>query len=193
LLSPRAKAITTQIREIRETFPQDKIIIASRFILFLDLLRETLRHLARQDQLFNFEVAEYNGTVNSLETRTATLKAFNAEGSGPIVLLLSSAAEGTGLNITGASHLLICEPMWSPGQIEQIIGRIYGMGQDKHVVVYLFWAPLSLVDVKILDGTIRTAGVQQDLMKAIHRKDTEPFHLPRLPDRDELPLQGYSH
>jgi hypothetical protein len=72
LLSPRAKAIISTAREIRESQPQQQMIITSRFILFLDLLRKTLKRLTRQDRLLDVEVAKYNKTINSLEVASAT-------------------------------------------------------------------------------------------------------------------------
>lgn len=72
-------------------------------------------------ELLPQEVIEYNGTVPQGEHVDRLAKVNTAGGSG--VLLLTSATGDTGLNVTGASHIIMTERSWSPGQEEQAVGR----------------------------------------------------------------------
>ncbi|OIW30980.1 hypothetical protein CONLIGDRAFT_679729 [Coniochaeta ligniaria NRRL 30616] len=119
-MAPRVKAALTKLRAIRHLYPDEKVIVASTFLMWLDVLREAIR----REEGFSFGVAGYNGTITSSTQREKILGSFNARGTGPTVLLLTAAAGGTGLNVAGASHLIICEPLWSAGKDEQLIGRI---------------------------------------------------------------------
>jgi SNF2 family DNA or RNA helicase len=164
------------------SYPREKIIVASSFLMYLDIVSE----LIRRNKRLTFRVAEYNGTITSSEERAAILGAFNARDSGPRLLLLSAAAGGTGLNVTGASHLIICEPFWSAGQEEQLIGRVHRMSQDRPVKIYKLSAPLSEIDTNISKIADMKASVNQDLMKVIRRKDSEVLDLPPLPTQEDL-------
>lgn len=85
--------------------------------------------------------------------RQAQVKAFN-EGSGQ-VYLISTTAGGVGLNIYGASRVVIFDFQHSPVHEQQAIGRAYRIGQTKPVVVY--WL--------ICDGTFEKTLHNQQVFK----------------------------
>jgi superfamily II DNA or RNA helicase len=108
----------------RKAHPDEKIIITSSFVKALDIVKEVL---ARNKVLHPKRILELNGTVSALE-RSLGLEHFNESGSYEI-LLLSVGCGGFGLNITGASHMIIFEPFWTPGLRVQVIGRADRLGQ----------------------------------------------------------------
>ena len=71
----------------------------------------------------------------STRDRAAVVATFQAEG-GPPVILLSLKAGGTGLNLTAADHVFLCDPWWNPAVEEQAADRAHRIGQDKPVIVY---------------------------------------------------------
>lgn len=85
--------------------------------------------------------------------RQAQVKAFN-EGTGQ-VYLISTTAGGVGLNIYGASRVVIFDFQHSPVHEQQAIGRAYRIGQTKPVVVY--WL--------ICDGTFEKTLHNQQVFK----------------------------
>lgn len=85
--------------------------------------------------------------------RQAQVKAFN-EGSGQ-VYLISTTAGGVGLNIYGASRVVIFDFQHSPVHEQQAIGRAYRIGQTRPVVVY--WL--------ICDGTFEKTLHNQQVFK----------------------------
>ncbi|KAK7703941.1 hypothetical protein SLS64_008887 [Diaporthe eres] len=85
--------------------------------------------------------------------RQAQVKAFN-QGTGQ-VYLISTTAGGVGLNIYGASRVVIFDFQHSPVHEQQAIGRAYRIGQTKPVVVY--WL--------ICDGTFEKTLHNQQVFK----------------------------
>jgi len=53
------------------------------------------------------------------------------------VIILSPAAAGVGLNITSANHIIHLGRAWNPAKEDQATDRVYRIGQDKTVHVYL--------------------------------------------------------
>ena len=135
--------------------------------MFLDILAEALhkRSLIDEDEWRDnpFAVLRYDGTIPKAK-RAATLHEFNyVNRSGTSVLLLTAGCGGTGLNITGGCHMIICERFWSPGLREQVIGRCYRLRQTRTVHIWDMVAPESPVDqccVYALIGHIQsTCGI----------------------------------
>ncbi|KAK4032651.1 P-loop containing nucleoside triphosphate hydrolase protein, partial [Parachaetomium inaequale] len=129
---------------IRRDFADEKIIIAAPSLMFLDVLGEALRRMLRSSVV----IAEFNGTVDVIG-RAEILRRFNGPSITPNVLLLSAQAGGVGLNIAGASQIILTEPFWSPGDESQLIGRADRMQQTRKVKVYKVFAPSSDIDAMI--------------------------------------------
>ncbi len=56
--------------------------------------------------------------------------------AGPEIMLISLRAGGTGLNLTAADHVFLCDPWWNPAVEDQAADRAHRIGQDKPVMVY---------------------------------------------------------
>ena len=69
---------------------------------------------------------------------------------GPPVFLISLKAGGTGLNLTGADHVIHLDPWWNPAVERQATDRAHRIGQTKPVVVYKLVAR-DTVEEKILE------------------------------------------
>jgi len=75
-----------------------------------------------------------NGDVT--QGRQALVNRFN-QSEGFNVLILSAKVGGTGLNITSANHVIHYMRPWNPAIENQATDRVYRIGQDKPVNVYL--------------------------------------------------------
>jgi len=53
-----------------------------------------------------------------------------------VVFLLSSKAGGCGLNLVGASSLIMTDPDWNPANDAQAMARVWRPGQTKKVFLY---------------------------------------------------------
>ena len=69
--------------------------------------------------------------------RRAVVDRFQAE-DGPPFLILSLKAGGTGLNLTGASHVIHFDRWWNPAVENQATDRAFRIGQRRNVLVHKF-------------------------------------------------------
>ena len=51
-------------------------------------------------------------------------------------MLVSLKAGGTGLNLTAADHVFLCDPWWNPAVEDQAADRAHRIGQTRPVIVY---------------------------------------------------------
>lgn len=150
LRSSKLNALLNHLRIIRDTTPNEKVVVFSQFSSYLDIMEREL-------QLENgLRVFKFHGGL-SMEKRTEILKKFKEPRQGITVLLLSLKAGGVGLNLTEASKAFMCDPWWSPGVEDQAIDRIHRIGQNNSVKVVRF----------IMEGSI-----EEKMLKIQERKRT---------------------
>ena len=58
--------------------------------------------------------------------------------NGPPYFILSLKAGGTGLNLTGASHVIHFDRWWNPAVENQATDRAFRIGQKRNVLVHKF-------------------------------------------------------
>jgi superfamily II DNA or RNA helicase len=134
IFSPRIKAIIETIRTIATDFPGEGIVIISSSVLFLDIILESISRLSQTESIFQFKVSEFNGTLK-VHQRAEIISEFNKATGQTRVLLASSGVGGTGVNMHGASHLILTAPFWTPGEREQAKGRVHRLGQKRKVYI----------------------------------------------------------
>ena len=64
------------------------------------------------------------------EKRQAIVDRFNAPSSNVTVFLLSARSGGVGLNLIGASRLILVDPDWNPATDNQALARIWRDGES---------------------------------------------------------------
>jgi len=129
--SSKVNAALKEMIRIRETRPDDKIILVSQFTSFLSMFQPLLVENG-------FKFVRLDGTMSHVD-RTEVVDIFQKKSpSSPKVLLLSLKAGGVGLNLTAANHLLLLDPAWNPASEWQCFDRIHRIGQDKEVFIYKY-------------------------------------------------------
>ena len=119
------------LQEIIDT--KDKVIVFTSYKKMFDIFRTDLT------KRFTLPVWEINGETPVPE-RQKIVDMFN-DYSGSAVLALNPRAAGTGLNITGANHVVHYNLEWNPALEDQASARAYRRGQQKTVFVYrLFYS-----------------------------------------------------
>ena len=83
---------------------------------------------------FGIPVWIINGDT-PVKERQDIVDRFNAF-DGPAAMILNPRAAGTGLNITGANHVIHYNLEWNPSLEDQSSARAYRRGQDKTVFIY---------------------------------------------------------
>lgn len=117
----------------------EKTVLVSNFTQTLDLLQLVLSKL-------NLLFVRLDGSTMS-NTRDQLVTKFNNSPQYD-VFLLSAKAGGVGLNLVGASRLVLFDNDWNPLVDQQALARIHRDGQKKPVFIYrLFTA--GCIDEKI--------------------------------------------
>jgi len=110
----------------------EKCVIVSIFTKTLDLLQTVLT--ARFDDR---SLCRLDGTTAQFKRQGLVDKFNSSAASNQLkILLLSSKAGGVGLNLVGASRLILMEPDWNPANDRQALSRIWRDGQKKDVHVH---------------------------------------------------------
>ena len=93
-------------------------------------------------QVFGIKVSIINGETKAVAkqknaaTRRSILREFEA-GDGFGIIIMSPIAAGTGLTVVGANNVIHLERHWNPAKEAQATDRVYRIGQEKDVNVYL--------------------------------------------------------
>lgn len=107
---------------------QEKIIVFTSYIKMFDLFERDLR------SRYGINIWSINGETDVGE-RQKIVDTFN-QYSSSAVLILNPRAAGTGLNITGANHVVHYNLEWNPALEDQASARAYRRGQCKTVFIY---------------------------------------------------------
>ena len=110
----------------------------------------------------------------STRDRGEVVTRFQAD-DGPPVMLVSLKAGGSGLNLTAADHVFLCDPWWNPAVEAQAADRTHRIGQTRPVFVYRLVAAdtveeriLALQDSKraLMDAALGDGAAAAGLTKA---------------------------
>ncbi|KAL9157383.1 hypothetical protein ABFS82_08G001700 [Erythranthe guttata] len=112
---------------------QEKVLVFSEYIDPLQQIKKLIKdyfcwHEGR-------EVIYMDGNLESKQ-RQVVINSFNDKKSEAKVLLASQRACSEGINLVGASRLVLLDVAWNPSVERQAICRAYRIGQEKMVYVY---------------------------------------------------------
>ncbi|KAE9617938.1 putative DNA helicase chromatin remodeling SNF2 family [Lupinus albus] len=111
----------------------EKVLVFSEFI---DPLCMVIKQL---ESIFDWsegkEVLYMHGKLSQKQRQTL-IHSFNDANSKAKLLLASSNACSEGINLTGASRVVLLNVLWNPSKERQAISRAYRIGQKKVVYTY---------------------------------------------------------
>lgn len=143
--SPKIAALLEAIGEMK---PGEKGVIYSQFTKFLD---EITKHLDA-NKLTHTRI---DGKKTSTQ-RMEAMKLFASESDdSPQLILCSLHAAGTGINLTSANHVFMCDTWWNASAEQQAMDRVHRIGQKLSVRVLRF----------VMKGTIEERMVALQQMK----------------------------
>jgi len=122
---PKLKILIEILTDIQSK--NEKAIIFTRRIKMQYIIQRVIREKFNMDY-----VPIINGDSKG---RLQTVNRFNIS-KGFWCMILSPLAAGTGLNITGANHVIHYSRWWNPAVEQQATDRAYRIGQEKDVIVY---------------------------------------------------------
>ena len=116
-----------------------KALVFSQWTSLLDLIEPVLTQVG----------IGFNRLDGSTRDRAAVVEQFQSS-DGPPVMLISLKAGGTGLNLTAADHVFLCDPWWNPAVEDQAADRAHRIGQERPVMIYRLVAA-ETVEERILE------------------------------------------
>ncbi|KAJ8353876.1 hypothetical protein SKAU_G00214430 [Synaphobranchus kaupii] len=139
---------------IRQLSPSDRVVLVSNYTQTLDLLQDMCSHLA-------YSCCRLDGQT-PVARRQKLVDQFNSRFTSDFIFLLSSKAGGVGLNLVGASHLVLYDIDWNPANDIQAMARVWRDGQKKTVHIYRFLTT-GTIEEKIYQRQVS----KQDLSGAV--------------------------
>lgn len=88
------------------------------------------------------------------------------------VLLLSAKAGGVGLNLIGASNLILYDSDWNPASDQQAMARIWRDGQKKNVHIYRLLTS-GTIEEKIFQRQISKTGLSEAITNPDNQNNTK--------------------
>ena len=167
--SIKMRVLDALLHTLRET-TSEKIILVSNFTATLDILSELLASLS-------MPFLRLDGSTQT-KHRQDLVDTFNrTPASTHFAFLLSAKAGGMGLNLIGASRLVLFDVDWNPAIDAQAMARIHRDGQKRPCVIYRLLMAGSL-DEKIWQRQVTKLGLADSVMEK--KSGTSSF------TRDEL-------
>ncbi len=107
---------------------KEKVLVFTSFKNMFNILKSDI------PKRFGIKVWSINGETD-IKERQQIVDAFNNHDT-PAMLVLNPRAAGTGLNITGANHVIHYNLEWNPSLEDQSSARAYRRGQERTVFIY---------------------------------------------------------
>ena len=111
----------------------EKVLVFSQFIDPLCLILDQLSSLLNWSE--GRELLHMHGKLDQ-KMRQSMINKFNDPNSEAKVLLASTKACSEGINLVGASRVVLLDVVWNPSVERQAISRAYRIGQKKVVYTY---------------------------------------------------------
>lgn len=124
----KLSVLASLLKQIYTATPRDKVVLVANYTKTLDLLADFCSNQG-------YNCCRMDGQTPT-STRMNIVRQFNMPGSNHFIFLLSSKAGGVGLNLVGASRLILYDIDWNPANDLQAMARIWRDGQKKKVHLY---------------------------------------------------------
>ena len=111
----------------------EKVLVFSQYLEPLNLV---IKQLESNFSWIEGEDLLYMHGKLKIDERQTLIKHFNNANSKAKVLLASTRACSEGINLVGASRVVLLDVVWNPSVERQAISRAYRLGQEKVVYVY---------------------------------------------------------
>ncbi|CAK7347760.1 unnamed protein product [Dovyalis caffra] len=111
----------------------EKVLVFSQYLEPLNLVIKQLE--SKFNWIQGEDVLYMHGQLK-VDERHTLIKHFNNANSEAKVLLASTKACSEGINLVGASRVVLLDVVWNPSVERQAISRAYRLGQEKVVYVY---------------------------------------------------------
>ncbi|KAL4934414.1 DEAD/DEAH box helicase [Aspergillus undulatus] len=172
--------VLDQLLNHLHTSTSEKIVLVSNYTSTLNLLANLLTSLS-------LPFLRLDGSTPA-QKRQGLVEDFNRLPSNLcFAFLLSAKAGGTGLNLIGASRLVLFDVDWNPATDIQAMARIHRDGQKRHCRIYRILLKGSLEE-KIWQRQVTKIGLADSVME--HKDSVAQFSRSELKDLFRLDVES---
>ncbi|KAL4917789.1 SNF2 family N-terminal domain-containing protein [Aspergillus aurantiobrunneus] len=177
--SAKLRVLDQLLHHLR-TSTSEKIVLVSNYTSTLNLLANLLTSLS-------LPFLRLDGSTPA-QKRQGLVEDFNRlSPSLCFAFLLSAKAGGTGLNLIGASRLVLFDVDWNPATDIQAMARIHRDGQKRHCHIYRILLKGSLEE-KIWQRQVTKIGLADSVME--HKNSVAQFSRDELKDLFRLDVES---
>ncbi|KAK2902998.1 hypothetical protein Q8A67_007711 [Cirrhinus molitorella] len=171
--SGKLLVLTDLLSAIQHVNHTDRVVLVSNYTQTLDLLQDVCDHIG-------YKWCRLDGQT-PVAQRQRIVDSFNSPHSSHFLLLLSSKAGGVGLNLIGASHLVLYDIDWNPANDIQAMARVWRDGQKKTVHIYRFLTTGS-IEEKIYQRQVSKQGLSGTVVDLSKKAEHISFSAEELRD-----------
>lgn len=129
-LSSKIRLLDELLQQVRHK-TDEKVVVISNYTSTLNLIEQLLVNS-------NLPYLRLDGSI-AAKKRQGLVDQFNkSKATQSFAFLLSAKAGGVGLNLIGASRLVLFDVDWNPATDDQAVARIHRQGQKRHCRIYRF-------------------------------------------------------
>lgn len=177
--SSKFRVLDRMLKYLHRT-TEEKIVLVSNYTSTLDLLQAHLTSLS-------LPFSRLDGTTPA-NKRQELVDNFNrTNASKQFAFLLSAKSGGAGINLIGASRLVLFDVDWNPATDLQAMARIHRDGQKRPVKIYRFLMSGGM-DEKIYQRQVTKMGLADSVVDG--KKNEASFSAEELRDLFKLNLQA---
>ncbi|KEQ57964.1 uncharacterized protein M437DRAFT_10207, partial [Aureobasidium melanogenum CBS 110374] len=138
------------------TMTQEKVVVVSNYTATLDMIGKLLTSL-------EYPYLRLDGSTPANQRQGLVDKFNRTSAKNCFVFLLSAKAGGVGLNLIGASRLVLFDIDWNPATDLQAMGRVHRDGQKHPVHIYRFLTKGALEE-KIFQRQLTKQGLADSIV-----------------------------
>ncbi|KAM4688311.1 DNA repair and recombination protein RAD54B isoform 2-T2 [Discoglossus pictus] len=171
--SGKLQVLTRLLTAIRENSPSERVVLVSNYTKTLNILQAMCKQ-------HGYKYTRLDGQT-PVSQRQHIVDGFNSKYSPDFIFLLSSKAGGVGLNLIGASHLILYDIDWNPANDIQAMARVWRDGQQRTVHIYRLLTTGS-IEEKIYQRQISKQGLSGAVVDLTKKSEHIRFSVDELKD-----------
>lgn len=174
--SAKLQVLDNLLHYLRTNCPDEKIVLVSNYTSTLDMLGNLLTSLS-------YPFLRLDGTTPASQRQSLVDRFNRTPSSNTFAFLLSAKSGGAGLNLIGASRLVLFDADWNPATDAQAMARIHRDGQKRPVSIYRLILK-GAMDEKIFQRQRMKMGLADAVMDG--KKNAQGFSREELRDLFKL-------
>ncbi|KAI7359059.1 DNA repair protein rhp54 [Hortaea werneckii] len=153
--SGKLQVLDTLLHRIRTT-TEEKVVLVSNYTSTMDVLANLLSSLS-------YKYLRLDGSTPASKRQDLVDRFNRSPPTNSFVFLLSAKAGGTGLNLIGASRLILFDLDWNPATDLQAMARVHRDGQKRPCFIYRMLTQGAL-DEKIFQRQVSKTGLADSIV-----------------------------